>query len=164
MSVVLSPVTKDTIILWSAIAGIVVCFVVVLDFSINRWGYIKRVAQWLWSGAKRIRPDSSAVELEISATPLSVTLPTGISDGVTKICVMYIMCGGDQLLAYTTTREGFPGTRFLVVRIRPNQQPQSCDTPNRAEANGKWNEWYREWKTKGFGGASGTGLLGTLPF
>jgi hypothetical protein len=53
---------------------------------------------------------------------------------------------------------------LLVVRNRPNQQPQSCETPDRDEANARWIEWYQEWKKKGFGGASGTGLFGEPPF
>jgi hypothetical protein len=112
----------------------------------------------------KLRPDLGTVTLEIPSPPPVVTLPTGNSDGVTKTIAKYIMYGQDQLLAYRTTREGFPGTRFLVVRNRPNQQPQSCETPNCDEANARWNEWYQEWKKKGFGGASGTGLLGELPF
>ena len=103
-------------------------------------------------------------ETYIPPAPSAVTLPTGTSDGVTKTIAKYVMQGQDQLLAYTTTREGLPGTRFLVVRNRPNQQPQSCETPNRDEANARWNEWYQEWKNKGFGGASGTGLFGEPPF
>ena len=74
------------------------------------------------------------------------------------------MYGQNQLLAYTTTRQGFPGTRFLVVRNRPNCEPQSLETSSQDVANAKWSEWYQEWKRQGFGGASGTGLLGELPF
>jgi len=156
--------TKDAIETWGAIAGIVVCIFVVLDFVLDRWRYIKRTSVWLWRNALKLRPDASAVTLEIPPAPPAFTLPTGTSDGVTKTIVKYIMQGHDQLLAYTTTREGFPGTRFLVVRNRPNQQPQSCETLNRDEANARWNEWYQEWKKKGFGGASGTGLFGEPPF
>jgi hypothetical protein len=80
---------------------------------------------------------------------------------------MYIMAGRDRLLAYEVTRNGFPGTRFLVERHRPNQHdPQYKDTPNREEANAQWREWYEEWKAKPtqFGGASGKGLEGKPPW
>ena len=156
--------TKDAIVVWSAIAGIVVCVFVVLDFFLNRWGFIKSILVWLGKQAMKVRPDSSAVTLEIPPAPPAITLSTGTSDGVTKTTAKYNMCGRDQLLAYRTTREGFPGTRYLVVRNRPNQEPQSRETPDRDEANAIWNEWYQEWKKKGFGGASGTGLSGEPPF
>lgn len=155
--------TKDAIEMWGAIAGIVVCIFVVLDFILDRWRYITRISVWLWRRGVKLGPQST-VALEIPPTPTANTLPTGTTGGVTKTIARYIMQGQDQLLAYTTTREGFPGTRFLVVRNRPNQQPQSCDTPRRDEANARWNEWYQEWKKKGFGGASGTGLFGEPPF
>lgn len=155
---------KDAIEMWGAIAGIVVCIFVVLDFVIDRWRYLKRISVWLWRQASKLKPDPSAVTLRIPPAPPSFALPTGTSDGVTKTVAKYIMQGQDQLLAYTTTREGFPGTRFLVVRHRPNQPPQSCETSNSQEANSRWNEWYQEWKKKGFGGASGTGLFGEPPF
>jgi hypothetical protein len=38
---------RDAIAVWGAIAGIVVCAFVVLDFSIDRWCYIKRIVVWL---------------------------------------------------------------------------------------------------------------------
>jgi hypothetical protein len=160
----MSTSAKDAIEVWGGIAGIVVCVFVVLDFFLNRWRYMKPITVWFGKQAMKLRPDSSAVTLEIPPAPPVVTLPTGTSDGVTKTIAKYIMCGQDQLLAYRTTREGFPGTRFLVVRNRPNQQSQSRETPDRDEANARWNEWYQEWKKKGFGGASGTGLFGEPPF
>jgi hypothetical protein len=160
----MSTSTRDAIEMWGAIAGIVVCVFVMLDFFLNRWRYINRIAVWLGKQAIRLRPGSSAVTLGIPPPPPAVTLPTGTSDGVTKTIAKYIMYGQEQLLAYRTTRQGFPGTRFLVVRNRANQEPQSCETANREEANARWNEWYQEWKKKGFGGASGTGLSGEPPF
>lgn len=156
--------TKDAIEVAGSVAGIVVCLFVVLDFFLNRWRWIKRIAVWLGKQVSKLRPDFSAVSLHIAPAPPAVTLPIGTSDGVTKTIAKYILCGADQLLAYTITREGFPGTRFLVVRNRPGKPPQSCETPSRDQANARWNEWYQEWKQKGFGGASGTGFSGEPPF
>lgn len=90
--------------------------------------------------------------------------PKDGDDGSHRETARYILCGQDQLTAYTTTRDGLPGSRFLVVRARPNQQPQSLETSDQNAANAKWSEWYLEWKKQGFGGASGTGLDGTSPF
>jgi len=72
---------------------------------------------------------------------------------------MHVMCGPNRLLAYEVTRQGFPGTQFLVERHRPNQQvPQYKLTSNRHDANAQWHTWREEWRAQpnGFGGASGT--------
>jgi hypothetical protein len=90
--------------------------------------------------------------------------PLDDQDGIHREIVRYIMGGPDQLLAYKTTRKGLPGTRLLVVRVRPDNEPQSLETQDRDIVNAKWNEWYQEWKQRGFGGASGSGLDGTPPF
>jgi hypothetical protein len=101
----------------------------------------------------------------VQIPPVSpAAFPINGKDGVSRTIVRYIMCGQNQLLAYTTTREKMPGTRYLVVRMRPSQEPQSVETPDRDRANARWNEWYQEWKSQGFGGASGTGLDGASPF
>jgi Ca2+/Na+ antiporter len=97
--------------------------------------------------------------------PTHPAFPADGADSVHRQIVRYIMFGQDQLLAYTTTRDNLPGTRFLVVRNRPDREPQSLQCPDREAANAKWTEWYREWKTtRGFGGASGNGLDGEPPF
>lgn len=87
-------------------------------------------------------------------------------DGVTKVLKRNIMCPTQgQLLAFETTRFGFPGTRYLVERhIRGESQPRYKLTPSADEANAQWFEWYDEMKKNGFGGCSGTGLDGTRPF
>lgn len=112
--------------------------------------------------------DAKREEQEPKSAPIPPAPPAAYplngEDHVHRITVCYIMYGEDRLLAYTTTREGLPGTRFLVVRNRPGQQPQSCETADRAVANDRWNEWYQEWKKKGFGGTSGNGLDGEPPF
>lgn len=51
--------TKDAIEMWGAIAGIVVCIFVVLDFIFDRWRYIKRISVWLWRRALKLRPEYS---------------------------------------------------------------------------------------------------------
>jgi membrane protein implicated in regulation of membrane protease activity len=94
----------------------------------------------------------------------SAAFLTSGADGVSRAIVRQIMCGQDRLLAYKTAREGLPGARFLIVRERPDRQPQSMETSDRVAANATWNELYQEWKKRGFGGASGTGLDGEPPF
>lgn len=157
--------TKDPVLLWSGIAGIVAAVVVLLDFLLNRWRYIKQIAIWIGKNVRRLKPDPTIVTLDIPPPPMpAVAAPIETPDGASKTIVRYIIYGQDQLLAYTSTREGFPGTRFLIERNRPSQTPQSLQTSDRDLANAKWNEWYQEWKRKGFGGASGTGLSGEPPF
>jgi hypothetical protein len=90
--------------------------------------------------------------------------PESGEDGTSRKIVRYIMCGPDQLLAYTTTRQNLPGARFLVIRVRPDREPQTLESADRSVANAQWGEWYLEWKKHGFGGASGTGLDGAPPF
>lgn len=90
--------------------------------------------------------------------------PENGEDGTSRNIVRYIMRGPDRLLAYTTTRQNLPGSRFLVIRARPDLEPQTLETADRAVANAQWGEWYLEWKRDGFGGASGNGLDGAPPF
>jgi len=103
-------------------------------------------------------------EPAVSAALPPAAFPLNGDDGSHREIVRFIMCGQDQLFAYKATREGLQGTRFLVVRARPDREPQSLETQNRDAANAKWNEFYQEWKATGFGGASGNGLDGAAPF
>ena len=103
------------------------------------------------------------VPKELSPTP-PTGFPTNGEDGVHRMITLYILNGQDRLLAYNTTRENLPGTRFLIVRERPDQEPQSIETADRDIANARWNELHEEWKRRGFGGASGNGLDGGPPF
>jgi hypothetical protein len=155
--------TANRLIVAGAIAGIVVGVLVLIDFLINRWKYFRLFWHWCRKQVLRFKPDPTPVELNLPPAPPPTELP---ADGVTKKPVMYIMFGPNRLLAYETTRQGFPGTRLLVERHLPNEQPKYCDTPNRDEANAQWRKWYEEWKAKpgGFGGASGTGLNGKPPW
>jgi hypothetical protein len=133
---------------------------------VDHWSHVKKIAGWFRRRALRLKPDPTPVTLDIPPGPPPTDIPATTADGVTKICVMHVMHGGNQLLAYEVTRRGFPGARFLVERRIPNQQPKYCDTPNRDEANAQWRKWYLEWKAMpgGFGGASGRGLFGDLPW
>lgn len=157
---------KNAIILVGAIGTIVLCILGILDFFIDRWGYLRRFGRRCHATLIRLRGDSTGVTLHIPRTTPAVLLPATTSDGVSKIAIKYIMRGHDQLLAYEVTRAGFPGKRFLVVRNRPNQNPQSFETADSANANARWQVWFQEWRQQpgGFGGASGTGLDGKPPW
>jgi hypothetical protein len=145
------------------VAGAIATLLLLYFGFVDHWSHIKKVADWVRQQVLRLKPDPTPVELNLPPAPPPTELP---ADGVTKKPVMYIMFGPNRLLAYETTRQGFPGTRFLVERHLPNEQPKYCDTPNRDEANAQWRKWYEEWKAKpgGFGGASGTGLNGKPPW
>jgi hypothetical protein len=119
------------------------------------------VSELTWIDPKE--PKSEGHQILAQSPPSHPVFPTEGEDGSHHDLVRYIMCGHDQLLAYKSTREGLTGTRFLVVRQRPDQDPQSVSAPDREMANAKWTEWYREWKRKGFGGASGN-FDGDPPF
>lgn len=99
-----------------------------------------------------------SIEKPAEPPPADLAAFPGGTDGVSRTIIRYIMRGQDQLLAYTTTRVNLPGTRFLVVRMHQDREPQSLETPDRDAATAKWNDWYQEWKSQGFGGASGNGL------
>jgi len=64
-----NPNTKDNILLWAGVAGIVAALVVLLDFVLNRWGYIKRIALWFANSVGSLRPDSNMVALELPDPP-----------------------------------------------------------------------------------------------
>jgi hypothetical protein len=100
----------------------------------------------------------------VSMPPTLPAFPAHGEDGVHRTTVRFMKCGLDQLMAYTTTRDGFPGTRYLVVRNRPGLDPQSVEAADKSAANAQWTEWYREQETKGFGGWSGNCLDGKPPF
>jgi len=108
-------------------------------------------------------PKAVAIQSPAEFPPSHPAFPVQGTDGSHRDLVRYIMSGQDQLLAYTASRDGFPGTHFLVVRQRQDQDTQSVSAPDRETANAKWIEWYREWKQKGFGGASGN-FDGDPPF
>jgi hypothetical protein len=87
------------------------------------------------------------------------------SPGPNKLLVKRIMRGTEKLMAWEIVRDGFPNAYFVEFSIR-NLEPKSCVTADYKVANGEWHEWYKEWKKQpgGFGGASGDGLDGTLPW
>lgn len=169
--------TKETILVW---VGILSGAAIIWDFISDRLGYIRKLYRWS-SGLIASADDHEFIRLDIPKRPLLPDPPPqGATkppvpeappvftdmEGVQKVLVCYIMGGHDKLLAYQTTRDGIPGTRFLVVRERAKQDPASKETSSRAEANDQWREWYLEWKKRpgGFGGTFGTGLSGEPPF
>lgn len=148
--------------LWMILVVAALCFVVLF--------YLHQRAKMKSGQAPKLAAAETTSEEQeppppIQTPPTDPAFPADGTDGTHRKIVCYIMLGQDQLLAYTTTRDNLPGTRFLVVRNRPDREPQSLQCPDRETANAKWTEWYREWKTtKGFGGAFGTGLDGEPPF
>jgi hypothetical protein len=145
----------NVIIVVGVVAGVIVCY---FEF-VDHWSHVKRVAQWFRRQLARLKPDPRPVLLEIPPGPPPTDMPVTTADGVTKRWVMHITYGANKLLAYEVTRNGFPGTQFLVERHRPDQQnPQYKLTPNRDEANAQWLKWREEWQAQpnGFAGASGT--------
>jgi hypothetical protein len=162
----MNPATKDAIQIGSEIAGISAFVLLFADFIFNRRGYLKRLGHWLRRQLVRLKPDHGPATLDLPPPIPAAELPIATVDGVSKVPVMYIMRGHEKLLAYEVTRQGFPGTRFLVVRERSGEEPKSLETPNQDEATAKWQEWYREWQQQpgGFAGASGTGLDGKPPW
>jgi hypothetical protein len=111
--------TFNAFMLAGAIAAIVVCYFAFVD----HWNHIKKVVGWFRKQATHIKPDPTPVALDIPPAPPPTELP---ADGVNKKVVMYIMFGPNRLLAYELPRPG--GTRFVVERHLPNQQPIYCDT------------------------------------
>jgi hypothetical protein len=166
---------KDAIILWSAVAGIGVAVLALIDFLFNRWSYLKRLGTWVNKQALRFKIDQTTIVLKVPAPIPISTIPTSspgavaaeTTEGVTKHLVKHIMSGTRQnLMAYEITRQGFPGTQFYVERVVPKQGPNSYLTSDRDKANAKWREWYYEWKKQpgGFGGSFGNGLDGISPW
>lgn len=138
---------------------------VILAVTAVSWLVLRRRIKVSAGPATTVNAAEAKSEIEIPAQfpPSHPAFPAEGTDGSHHDLVRYIMHGQDQLLAYTTTRDGIPGTRFLVVRQRPDREPQSVSAPDRETANAKWTEWYREWKQRGFGGAFGN-FDGEPPF
>lgn len=79
--------------------------------------------------------------------------------------VRYIAYGTSQYLrAYEVTIEG--SVKYRVERKLPRKEPESLVTTDRDQANIRWHHWYQEWEKQpgSFGGSSGTGLDGKLPW
>jgi hypothetical protein len=90
---------------------------------------------------------------------------TNVAGGVKKDLVKHIMRGKEHLMAYEIIKEGFP-KGYQVEFVMRDKEPKSCSSADYRVANERWHEWYKEWKQQpgGFGGASGTGLDGALPW
>lgn len=143
------------------------------DIFFDRGKYLKMAWYWMTKQAAHVRTDRTPAVLGIpQPTPSRVpifpeaAMPLHTLDGVHKELVKFIFRGSERLMASRVTRDGFPGINYLVEWQRPNQNPKSMQTPNRAQANDQWLSWYQEWKKQpgAFGGASGTGLDGMPPF
>ncbi len=162
----MTPATADAIYLWAAILGIVASLLVSVDLLLKRWGYIGKLVRWFRKLLMRLIPDDTFTEVQLPLATSAAALSSTTAEGVTKTLRRYIMRGRESLFAYEITREGFTGTQFLVERIIPDQNPKSTETSNRDEANLQWHKWYKEWEGQpgSFGGASGTGLDGNLPW
>ncbi|MGB9467541.1 MAG: hypothetical protein WBR10_20700 [Candidatus Acidiferrum sp.] len=82
-----------------------------------------------------------------------------------KRLIKNIMRGTEKLMAWEIIRAGFPKCYFVEFVMR-DKEPQAYITVDYKEANEQWHEWYKVWKQQpgSFGGSSGTGLDGTLPW
>jgi hypothetical protein len=162
--------TNDTVNRILVAAALVAIF----DSLFPRLRYVWKFLVWSYKKLKAISIDQPPTTLNIPPPPkplpgtelLAPAKPTELlSDALTQggakpAPLRYIMGGGDKLLAYE-----LPGKRFLVERhYKGESQPRSTETSNRDEANGRWRDWYVEWKQKGFGGCFGTGMDGQPPF
>lgn len=153
--------TSNAILLAAAIAGILLFGLELMD----RWSRIKKLASWFRKRVVRLKIDPTPVILAIP--PEAPITATSTPDGVHRTLKRYVFRGTQQqLMASETTRDGFPGTRYLVEFIVAGQEPKSCSTPNRDEANAQWLIWYEQWEKQpgGFGGTFGTGLGIRKPF
>jgi hypothetical protein len=90
-------------------------------------------------------------------------LNTGPS--ASKPLIKRIMRGTEKLMAWEVIRAGFPKCYFVEFTMR-GMELKAYITTDYKEANERWHEWYKVWKQQpgGFGGSSGDGLDGTLPW
>jgi hypothetical protein len=112
------------------------------------------------------------VHLIRGTTPIKLTPPlpdasalVNTPPGPNKRLVKRIMRGPDKLMAWEILRGEFPRGYFVEFAVR-NLEPKSGISLDYRVANEQWHEWYKEWKQQpgGFGGASGDGLFGELPW
>jgi hypothetical protein len=82
-----------------------------------------------------------------------------------KPLIKRIMRGTEKLMAWEVVRVGFPKCYFVEFTMR-GMEPQAYISADYKEANERWHEWYKVWKQQpgAFGGSSGDGLDGTLPW
>jgi hypothetical protein len=82
-----------------------------------------------------------------------------------KHLIKRIMRGTDKLMAWEVIRAGFPKSYFVEFTLR-GVEPKAYITADYKEANEYWHECYKMWKQQpgAFGGSSGDGLDGTLPW
>lgn len=82
-----------------------------------------------------------------------------------KLLIKRIMRGTEKLMAWEVISVGFPKSYFVEFTMR-GMEPKAYITADYKEANERWHEWYKVWKQQpgAFGGSSGDGLDGTLPW
>jgi len=68
-------------------------------------------------------------------------------------------------MAWEITGSGLFKSSFVEFVMR-DKDPEAYITADYKEANERWHEWYKVWKQQpgAFGGSSGDGLDGTLPW
>ena len=120
---------------------------------------------------------SATQQTELAAPPgkkSTIDMPPPLPDaaglintgpGPNKRLIKRIMRGSEKLIAWEIIREELPNVFFVEFTVR-NLESDSCITADYKVANSQWHEWYKLWKQQpgGFGGASGDGLDGTLPW
>jgi hypothetical protein len=120
---------------------------------------------------------SATQQAELAAPPgkkstidMTPTLPDAArlintGPGPNKRLIKRIMRGTEKLMAWEIIREELPKVFFVEFTVR-NLEPDSCVTADYKVANSQWHQWYKLWNQQsgGFGGASGDGLDGTLPW
>jgi hypothetical protein len=117
-----------------------------------------------WREARTHLVEGTApIQLTPPLPDVAALVNTGPSPG--KLLKKHIMRGTEKLMAWEIIRVGLPNCYFVEFTMR-DKEPKSCITTSHKEANEQWHEWYTEWKQQpgSFGGSSGTGLDGTLPW
>jgi hypothetical protein len=117
-----------------------------------------------WRAARtHLVQGTSPVEMTPSLLDVAGLVNTGPSPS--KLLKKRIMRGTEKLMAWEIVRAGLPNCYFVEFAMR-DRDPQAHITADYKEANVRWHEWYKVWKQQpgAFGGSSGDGLDGTLPW
>lgn len=111
----------------------------------------------------RLIQGTKSVETNPPLPDTSALVNTG--PGPKKLLVKRIMRGTEKLIAWEIVRENLPKCYFVEFSLR-DLEPDACISADFKVANERWHEWYKQWKQQpgGFGGASGDGLDGSLPW
>jgi len=153
--------------LWEPIIGIGTVIIVILTLVLvigkkECVRYLRTISRWI---RKRITTSRSPTTLNIPQPPpvyaSAFPAPAIPLNALHGKLAKHIMGNGRKLLAFRT-----PRNTYLVEYHRPGELVKSIETPNAEAANMQWREWFLDWKGQpaAFGGSSGTGLNGDLPF